>query len=213
MPGTPYLTTTIIRILWLLEQDDEFIPEKNSKEFVPPSASEFNGTAAELITCVGKVFKYDTQGCLLVISTCTQPICARCAWTGLVVGGFLLAAAMAVLLANYLSGQIIDKVQLIRRRLIRFAVCRERGIMSILPLQMVVLLLKRPTGAFVHNLIENAFGEGVGAASVGVAPSILTLWPSPRALSGVCGTAQQVRRLASFLRAVGRCAAVDHSSK
>lgn len=181
VPGTPHLTTSYYSNLVAVgTKMMNFIPEKNSKEFVPPSASEFNGTAAELVTCVGKsLYKYDV--CKGVFSSVisnmhSADLCSLCLDGPRGRRMFIGCGNGDVLLANYLSGQIIDSVPTHKKEV--NSICCIQGTRNNVYSASAdgsLAILEESHGALhVHNLIENAFGD-LGAASIKVAPSVLTL--------------------------------------
>lgn len=183
VPGTPHLTTSYYSNLVAVgTKMMNFIPEKNSKEFVPPSASEFNGTAAELVTCVGKsLYKYDV--CKGVFSSVisnmhSADLCSVCLDGPRGRRMFIGCGNGDVLLANYLSGQIIAKAPTHKKEV--NSICCVQGtrnnIYSASADGSLAILEESHGDLHVHNLIENAFGDpNLGASSVKVAPSVLTL--------------------------------------
>ena len=159
-----------------------FIPEKNAKEFVPPSAAEFNSTAAELATCVGKsLYKYDV--CKGVFSSVlsnlhSSDLCSICLDGPRGRRMYIGTGNGDVLLVNYLSGQIIDKVSVHKKEV--NSICCYMGatrnsIFTASADGSLSILEESRGNVHVHSTVENAFGENIGASSVKVAPTVSTM--------------------------------------
>jgi WD40 repeat protein/Ca2+-binding EF-hand superfamily protein len=182
VPGSPNLSTSYYSNLVAVgTKMMNFIPEKNAKEFVPPSASEFNSTAAELVTCVGKnLYKYDVckGGFSTVVTNLhTADLCSLCLDGPRGRRMFVGCGNGDVLLINYLSGQIIDKVTAHKKEV--NSICCWQGsrnnVYSASADGSIAILEESHGSLHVHNLVENAFGNNVGAASIKVAPSVLAV--------------------------------------
>jgi len=158
-----------------------FVPEKNTKEFVPPSCSIFNESSAEVCTLVGKnMFKYDVcKGiftCVhndvhlsdLTCITLDSPRGRRC---------FIGCGNGDLLLVNYMSGDIISMVP-----------AHKKDVNCVVSIQgtrnsvytgsadgSIVITEELKGDLHIHSTIENAFGEGVGVIDVKVAQSVNVL--------------------------------------
>ena len=184
IPCNPHLSTSYYsNLVTMGTKMMNFIPEKNSKEFVPPSAAEFNSTAAELATCVGKsLYKYDVcKGSFssVLSNLYTSDLCSICLDGPRGRRMYIGTGNGDVLLVNYLSGQIIDKADVHKKEV--NSICCYTGttrnsIFTASADGSISILEETHGNVNVHNLIENVFGEGIGAASIKVAPSIMTMF-------------------------------------
>lgn len=158
-----------------------FLPEKNTKEFVPPSCSIFNEASAEVCTLVGKnMFKYDICKGLftsvhndvhtadLTSITLDCPRGRRC---------FIGCGNGDVLLVNYMSGDIISSVS-VHKKDVNCVVSIQgarNNVYSGSADGSIAICEEHKGDLHIHSTIENAFGEGVGVIDLKVAQSVNVL--------------------------------------
>ncbi|RYG68911.1 WD40 repeat domain-containing protein, partial [archaeon] len=155
-----------------------FIPEKNTKEFVPPTAMVCHEAAATLVTAVGKsILMYDLalgsfdqifENVTMhdIFSVCMDGERGRRMYLG--------TSSGEVILINSINGQTIDKVNyhtkevtcLIQKKALRVSLfsCSMDGHVRVY----------EESGGKIHlqNSVDNVFGEGVGLSRIKVAPSM-----------------------------------------
>lgn len=155
-----------------------FLPEKNAKEFVPPSCCVFNESAASIMTSCGhSIIKYDVctgqfistfpDVCGVDLSAmCMDGVRGRRVYVGCSNGDLLIV--------NVNNGAIIDKLSVHTKEITGIAVhigsrnniytCSTDGRLKLI----------EEMGGKLHsqNTVENVFGEGVGVGSIRMAASL-----------------------------------------
>jgi WD40 repeat protein len=158
-----------------------FLPEKNTKEFVPPSCAEFNESSAELCTLVGKsLFKYDVcKGTFTsVINNVHSADLTACALDGPRGRRMFVGCGNGdLLLLNYMTGSTISCVSAHKKDVNCIVSIQgaRNSVYSCSADGSIVTCEEHQGDLHVHTTIENAFGEGVGVGNVCVAPSINVL--------------------------------------
>eukprot|EP00605_Chrysophyceae_sp_TOSAG23-4_P000072 GSChrysophyteH1.ASY1.ANO1.74.1 assembled CDS len=181
-----------------------FVPEKNTKEFVPPSGCVFNEAAAELCTLVGKsMFKYDV--CKGAFTSMVDD-CHTADVTAIVLDGprgrrcFIGCGNGDLLLVNYMSGGVIDKVSAHKKEIncILSIQGQRNTVFSGSADGSIVVSEEHKGDLHVHSCIENAFGEGVGVTDVKVASSINILVAASAGTSWGLWHSHTCKRVALF---------------
>jgi len=155
-----------------------FVPEKNSKEFVPPSCCLFNEATAELATAVAKsLLKYDVcTGAFssVFVDLHTADITAICLDGERGRRMFCGCGNGDVLLVNYQSGAIIEFVSPHTKEIT--GICSHQGTRNNIysgGMDGRLVMIEEASGALhIHNVNENAFGENVGISDIKLIPSI-----------------------------------------
>ena len=181
-----------------------FIPEKNTKEFVPPSCSVFNEAAAEIGTCVGKnIFKYDVplgqyRSCLNEVHTsdltsiCLDGPRGRRAFVGCQNGD--------ILLINYMSGILIDKVSAHKKEIncIVSIQAQRNSVYTAGADGNIVICEEFKGDLHVHSSVDEAFGEGIRVTDLRIAPSIGVMVAASTGTSWGIWNSSTCKRIALF---------------
>jgi WD40 repeat protein len=156
-----------------------FVPEKNVKEFVAPSATVFNDAASTIVTAYGKtLILYDVsngQFSAVYEDMCSHDISAICLdgergrkmYVGTGVGELLLV--------NSISGMVIDAVHYHSKEITSLCEKNKGGRSCVYSssLDGHLRLYEENNGKLhLHHSLENAFGLGIGITAVKNVPSL-----------------------------------------
>lgn len=161
-----------------------FIPEKSSKEFVPPTCSIFNEPSACITTTIGKsVFKYDVcNGQYLSQFSTTDPGDLTCLCLDGEFGRrmYLGTSGGNVMLVNFSTGSVIDSIQAHSKEVsCLLATKSSRNLVFTGSLDGRIRVIEENSGALtIHNTAENALGDGCGVNSMKVCIGLKALLAS-----------------------------------
>lgn len=152
-----------------------FVPEKNVKEFIPPSSGGFNEPSAEFVTAVGKkIIKYDVCTGLYVGAIGEFPNGADLTCLSIETPRgrrlFIGCGNGDVMLVNYVSGQIIDSVSAHLKEVTCLATnLGDRNQIFTGSIDGRLVSTEETAGMLhVHNTVDRAFGELPGGLPVGI---------------------------------------------
>ena len=182
VPGHPkYSTSYYSDIVAIGSKFLRFLPEKNAKEFVPPTCSIYNDAASSIITGVGKsLVKYDvTKGTFIsqfsdintaeVTALCLEGDRGRKLYVGYGNGDFNLV--------NYTSGQVLISMRVHQQEITsitRYSGRRNNIYTS--SLDGRVRVLEEIDGDIsMQSSIDFPFGDGIGVSTVTPVPSLRAL--------------------------------------
>jgi hypothetical protein len=149
-----------------------FLPEKNTKEFVAPTCCCFNEAASSLCTAVGKsLSKYDiTTGKFsnLYTDLTTTDISAMCLDADKQRYLFIGCHSGEILLVNYLTGQVIDRVEAHNREVTSLtSFKRQQNKCCAGFVDGKMKMLEEINGKIrVHNTLDDPFGVNVGIGNL-----------------------------------------------
>lgn len=182
IPNDPILSTSYYsNLIACSTKLLSFLPEKNAKEFLPPTACIYNEAAASLATAVGKsIMKYDI--CTGQFSTAFSDLYTH-DLTALCLDGergrriFVGCSNGEILLVNFMTGQIISQTHAHSREVTCISVhLGMRHNIYSGSLDGRLRMLEEDSGNIhVHNTVENAFGEGIGIQFVQVVDLLSTV--------------------------------------
>jgi WD40 repeat protein len=155
-----------------------FLPEKNTKEFVPPTAIMLNESASTIVTAVGKsILTYDLSSGEFTNNfeaVCSSEIFAFCSDGEHGKRLFVGTGKGELLLVNSVNGAIIDQCQYHTKEIT--AICQKRDQKnSIFTCSMDGnLRMFEENGGQLHLQISTdcLFGEGIGITAMKNAPSV-----------------------------------------
>ena len=155
-----------------------FIPEKNVKEFVAPSACVFNEVGSSVITAYGKtLILYDVSSgefSNVFEDMCTHEISAVCLDGERGRKMFVGTSTGEVLLINTTTGMVIDSVHYHNKEVT--SLCeKNKGRSCVYSASMDghLRLYEESNGRLhLHHSLENAFGLGVGITRIKNVPSL-----------------------------------------
>eukprot|EP01034_Spumella_vulgaris_P022279 gene22279-28395_t len=158
-----------------------FLPEKNTKEFIPPSASALSESASCLVTAVGKsLLTYDIsvgQFSTIFENVTATDISALCMDGERGRRMFVGTSVGEILLINSMTGVVIDQIQFHTKEVT--AIVQAKGVRNCVytcSMDGSLRMYEESMGKMhIHNSVDNAFGEGVGVSSVKVASTIHTV--------------------------------------
>lgn len=146
-----------------------FLPEKNAKEFLPPTACVFNEAAASIATAVGKgIMKYDicTGHFLGSFSDISQHDLTSFALDGERGRRMFVGCSNGeLLLINFMTGVVLSRTQAHTREVTSISAYMGGSRHNIYTgsLDGRLRMLEEDSGNLhVHNTVEAAFGDGVG---------------------------------------------------
>lgn len=150
-----------------------FLPEKNAKEFVPPTCSCFNEPSTAIATAVGKgLIKYDVcTGSFLKIfpDIHTAELTAMCLDGDRGRRLFVGCGDGKVLIVNFMTGAVIDRAE-VHTKEITSIICVRGAHNKIYTgsLDGRIKVLEESGGVLrIHNSTSDCiFGEGVGVTGV-----------------------------------------------
>lgn len=155
-----------------------FLPEKNTKEFVPPTALLLNESSSALVTAVGKsMLTYDLgtgEFTNVFEAVATSDIFALCTDGEHGKRLFVGTAKGELLLVNSMNGAIIDHCQYHTKEIT--AICQRKDAKnSIFTCSMDGnLRMFEENGGQLHlqNSVDSVFGENIGITIMKNAPSL-----------------------------------------
>jgi WD40 repeat protein len=155
-----------------------FHPEKNVKEFVPPSASVFNDAGSSVITTFGKtLIAYDISSgefSSVFEDISTHDISAVCLDGERGRKVYVGNSAGELMLINATTGMIIDKVHYHSKEIT--SLCQKnkgRSCVYSSSMDGHLRLIEESNGKLhLHHSLENAFGLGVGITRIKSVPSL-----------------------------------------
>lgn len=155
-----------------------FVPEKNTKEFIPPTAFVCHEAGASLVTAIGKsVLTYNLANGefdQIYENITSHDIFAICMDGERGRRMYLGTSNGEIILVNSNNGSIIDRVQYHTKEIT--CILQRKGVRtSIFSSSMDGHLhVYEESGGKIHlqNSIDNLFGEGVGLAVLKAAPSL-----------------------------------------
>lgn len=179
IPGNPkYSTSYYSDIVAIGSKFLRFLPEKNAKEFIPPTCSIYNDSTSSIMTGVGRsLVKYDvTKGFFIaqfsnintaeVTALCLEGDRGRKLYVGFGNGDFNLV--------NYTSGQVLISMKVHQQEIT--CITRNSGHRNNIytsSLDCRVRVLEEIDGDIcMQSSIDFPFGDGVGVATVTPVPSL-----------------------------------------
>ncbi len=155
-----------------------FLPEKNTKEFIPPSASVLSESASSLVTAVGKsLLTYDIstgQFSSVFENITSTDISALCMDGERGRRMFVGTTAGEMMLVNSMTGVIIDQIHFHTKEVT--AIQQSKGARNCVyscSMDGSLRMYEESMGKLhIHNSVDNAFGEGVGVSALKVVSTL-----------------------------------------
>jgi len=179
LPYNPrYSTSYYSNVIACSSKLMHFVPEKNTKEFIPPAVSVFNEAASNIITTVGKsVLTFDIS--LGAFSDVFENVTSH-DLTALCMDGergrrmYVGNTAGELVLLNSMNGAIIDSVQYHSKDITSIQqVVDSRSSIYTSGMDGHLRLFEECNGKIlIHNSVDFAFAEGVGITLMKICTSM-----------------------------------------
>lgn len=158
-----------------------FLPEKNTREFIPPMACVCNESSAALVTAVGRsVLTYDLshgQFSTIFEGIGTSDISAICFDGERGRRMFLGTAKGEIMLINSISGTVIHSLHYHQKDITTIVQRRDiRNCVYSCALDGHIRMYEENGGKLsLNSSVDNVFGEGVGLSTLKLVPSLHVL--------------------------------------
>jgi hypothetical protein len=160
-----------------------FTPEKNAKEYIPPTATHYNDANSCLITAIGQtVLKYDiTSGTYMSsITECiTGEVTALCLDADVGRRIYVGCSNGLLLLMNFATGQMIGEIMVHTKEICGVVAYRyeeSRHIVATGSLDGKIKVMEEISGNLnIHSTSDHVFGDGIAVSIMVSVPSLSTI--------------------------------------